>query len=334
MISKNPSLMPLVKTFNLLAACLLVTAITSCKKDKVNKAPLADAGPTQTIQLRADSATLTGSGSDEDGTIVTYLWTKVSGPNVPTIHTPGSATTKVTALIAGTYLFQLKVIDNAGATGQDTVSVNVLPAQAVTITLQPGLNDGQDALVLTKDGDNSTLNVNFGQHAELNYSKWTYSGQGFGEGPMRSYIKFTGLSVIPTNAEIMSAKLSLYGVATSAFTPQGNSHYPGSPFGSNPDNAASVKRVTTNWDESTITWSNKPGTSDVSQAAIAGTTSQWNFHATDVDVTEMVRTMISTNSNYGFCLALQDETIRKNVLFSSSEATDASRRPKLVVTYR
>ena len=312
---------------------LLGVVMISCERVELNRVPSADAGPSQTIQLHVDSVTLAGSGSDEDGFITGYLWSKVAGPNIPAVHTPGSATTRITGLIAGTYRFQLMVIDNEGATGLDTVSVNVLPAQATTITLQPG-QDGQDALVITKDGDNASLNMNFGQLGEINYSKWTYAAQGFGEGTMHSYIKFTGLSAIPANAQIVSAKLSFYGVATSGFTPQGNSHYPGSPYGSNPDNAGWVKRVTSNWDETTITWSNKPGTTTANQVAIPGTTTQWNFNAPDLDVTEIVKTMVSTNSNFGFCLSLQNESIYRNVIFSSSEATDAARRPKLVVIYQ
>ncbi len=322
-----------MKTNSLVAATVLLVMAAGCKKVKLNKVPHADAGPSQTVQLQTDSIILTGNGTDEDGTIMGYLWSKLAGPNIPAIHTPAAASTRVTGMIAGVYRFQLMVVDDDGATGLDTVSVTILPAQLTTVTMQPG-TDGQDALVITKDGDNTSPNLNIGQHTELVYSKWTYGGQGFGEGAMRSYIRFAAVSSIPANAEILSAKLSLYGVASSGFTPEGNSHFPGSPYGSGPDNPGWIKRVTSNWEEATITWNNKPGTVDAGQASIPGTTTQWNFNATDIDVTDMVRTMVSTNSNYGFCLTLQNEAIYRNVIFASSEATDAARRPKLVVVYR
>lgn len=322
-----------MKTNLFVAASMFVIMTAGCKKIKLNKVPIADAGPAQTIQLQTDSVTLSGNGTDEDGTIMGYLWSKIAGPNIPAIHTPGAVTTRVTGMIAGVYRFQLMVVDDDGATGLDTVSVTILTAQLTTVTMQPG-TDGQDALVITKDGDNTSPNLNIGQHTELVYSKWTYGGQGFGEGAMRSYIKFASVSSIPASAEILSAKLSLYGVASSGFTPEGNSHFPGSPYGSGPDNPGWVKRVTSNWEEATITWNNKPGTVDAGQASIPGTTTQWNFNATDIDVTDMVRAMVSTNSNYGFCLTLQNEAIYRNVIFASSEATDAARRPKLVVVYR
>jgi hypothetical protein len=310
------------------------SAISGCKKDElVNLPPIVEAGPSKVIILPVNTATLSGSATDADGAVVAYLWSKVSGPNQPVITNPGQATTTVSNLIEGLYKFQLMAVDNDGATGVDTVSVTVQPGTVKNLTLQPG-TDGQDALVLAKQGDNVSPAQNFGQLGEVNYSQWTYNSQGFGEGTMRTYIKFTGLSALPAGSQIVSAQLSLYGVATSAFTPPGNSHYPGSSYGSNADNAGYVKRVAGTWDESTITWNNKPGTTDNNQAAIAGTTTQWNNNVTDIDVTDMVKAMIAANSNNGFCLTLQNESIYRNVIFSSSEAADAARRPKLVITYQ
>jgi hypothetical protein len=46
----------------------------------VNKTPSVNAGNDQTVTLPVNSVALTGSGSDSDGTISSYLWTKVSGP--------------------------------------------------------------------------------------------------------------------------------------------------------------------------------------------------------------------------------------------------------------
>jgi len=133
----------------------------------------------------------------------------------------------------------------------------------------------------------------------------------------------------------VSAKLYLYGVQTNltTFAP-GNSHYPGSPYGSNPDNQGWVRKVTANWDEATLNWTNKPGTTNTDQVAIPGTASQWNYNLPELDVTELVKTMIAPNANYGFNLSLQNESIYRSVLVGSSENTDAARRPKLVVVYK
>ncbi len=89
-----------------------------------NVAPTANAGSDKTITLPANSVTLAGTGADTDGTISSYLWTKISGSSA-TILSPTSATTNITGLVAGSYVFQLKVTDNAGATGISSVKVNV-----------------------------------------------------------------------------------------------------------------------------------------------------------------------------------------------------------------
>jgi hypothetical protein len=319
---------------------LSIGFFASCTKDPAEiiksylKPPTADAGNPRVITLPVSFDTLRGTAVSYNGAIHGYLWSVISGPSLPTIERPSSAATRVSNMIAGTYKFQFAVIDSAGLTGIDTTSITVLPAPVKILTLQPGATDGQDAVILARAGDPNSINFNFGQLGELNYSQWTYSANGFGEGTIRSFIKFTGVSSIPATAEIISAKLSLYGVASSAFAGQGNSHYPGSPYGSSPDNNAWLKLVTGNWDESTLTWATKPGTTDVNQLAIAGTASQWNHNVTDIDVSQMVKTMVSTNANYGFGIQLQNETIYKNVIFASSEASDSTRRPKLVVVYR
>jgi Domain of unknown function (DUF4082)/Secretion system C-terminal sorting domain/Bacterial Ig domain len=87
--------------------------------------PIANAGSNQTITLPTSTVTLNGSGST--GTITSYAWTKVSGPNIPVITTPTTISTTVTGLIAGTYVFQLSL--NGGvSTSQVTITVNPAPA--------------------------------------------------------------------------------------------------------------------------------------------------------------------------------------------------------------
>ncbi len=95
-----------------------------------NKAPVASAGADKTITLPTSSTTLTGSGTDSDGTIASYAWTKVSG-GAATLTNASSATLSLSALVAGTYTFRLTVKDNAGATGTDDV---VLTVNAATTT--------------------------------------------------------------------------------------------------------------------------------------------------------------------------------------------------------
>jgi hypothetical protein len=86
-----------------------------------NGTPVANAGTNQTITLPTSSVSLSASGST--GTITSYLWTQISGPNTASITTPTTVGTTVTGLIQGVYIFQVSV--NGGvSTSQVTITVN------------------------------------------------------------------------------------------------------------------------------------------------------------------------------------------------------------------
>ena len=104
--------------------------------------PIANAGTNQTITLPASSVTLDGSGST--GTINSYSWTRVSGPNIPVITTPNAVSTTVTGLIQGTYIFQLSV---NGGVSTSQMTVNVMAAivgTSIFTTQTPSGNTGND----------------------------------------------------------------------------------------------------------------------------------------------------------------------------------------------
>jgi Domain of unknown function (DUF4082)/F5/8 type C domain/Secretion system C-terminal sorting domain/Fibronectin type III domain len=91
---------------------------------------IANAGTNQTITLPVSSVSLDGSGSS--GTITSYAWTQLSGPNSSVITTPTAVTTTVTGLVAGSYVFQLSL--NAGVSlSQVTITVNPLAGSTVSI---------------------------------------------------------------------------------------------------------------------------------------------------------------------------------------------------------
>jgi hypothetical protein len=103
-----------------------------------NQLPTANAGTNQSITLPTNSVTLSGNGTDADGTITSYAWTKLSGPSSGTITSAGSASTTVTGLAQGTYQFQLTVTDNQGATGTATMQV------IVNVNIKPSADAGTD----------------------------------------------------------------------------------------------------------------------------------------------------------------------------------------------
>ncbi len=99
-----------------------------------NQAPVANAGPDQTITLPTNSVTLNGSGTDADGTIASYQWTKVAGPSQFTITNSSSSQTIFKNLVEGEYTLVLRVTDNKGAFSTDTVSIKVTASPEVTVS--------------------------------------------------------------------------------------------------------------------------------------------------------------------------------------------------------
>lgn len=89
--------------------------------EPVNQKPVANAGPDQNINPQI---TLNGSGSDVDGSIVSYKWEQVSGPPCVIVD-PTKAVTIVKRSDIGTYVFKLTVTDDKGAAGSDEVRVTV-----------------------------------------------------------------------------------------------------------------------------------------------------------------------------------------------------------------
>jgi hypothetical protein len=106
--------------------------------------PVADAGVNQTVTLPFTDITLDGSGSyDEDGSITTYSWVQVSGNGGVTIQGSSQVQPGIYGLTPGTYVFQLTVTDNYGATGSATVTITV---DAATVQA-PVANAGADTTI-------------------------------------------------------------------------------------------------------------------------------------------------------------------------------------------
>lgn len=92
-----------------------------------NKLPIANAGADVSVPKSWNySPYVYGTKStDSDGWIAGFKWTKISGPSSYTIVSPTSGNTKLTNLVAGTYVFRLTVTDNKGATDTDDVTVTI-----------------------------------------------------------------------------------------------------------------------------------------------------------------------------------------------------------------
>jgi len=104
--------------------------IPDCNGSPLNRPPVANAGPDQTVECQGGQTpvTLDGRGSsDPDGGLLGYEWregTILLGTNV----------SLQVGLALGSHSIELKVTDPRGASSQDTVIVNVADTTPPTIT--------------------------------------------------------------------------------------------------------------------------------------------------------------------------------------------------------
>ena len=92
----------------------------------INRLPVTYAGNDTVLTLPADSLLLDGSGSyDEDGKLIKYQWTFVTGPSTPVLSSPLGVKTIAGKLVKGIYYFKLTTWDNKYEPSQDMVMVKV-----------------------------------------------------------------------------------------------------------------------------------------------------------------------------------------------------------------
>lgn len=116
------------------------TGIITAPEPATNLAPIANAGADITLTLPTNITTLNGSASrDADGSIRAYRWMKISGPSQYTIANATAATTGLSNLVQGIYVFQLQVTDSEGEVHTDnvvvTVNANLNDSSSTTATL-------------------------------------------------------------------------------------------------------------------------------------------------------------------------------------------------------
>ncbi len=147
----------------------------------VNQTPVANAGNNTVLTLPTNSTNVTGTGSDVDGTITKYLWTKVNGPTTFTLANANAASTNLTNLVQGTYVFRLTVTDNRGATASDekTILVNAAPianagiSQEVTLSANEAILNGS----LSRDPDGTIKSYKWEQISGPSSAKIAFISQ-------------------------------------------------------------------------------------------------------------------------------------------------------------
>jgi hypothetical protein len=138
-----------------------------------NQLPVSNAGIDQTITLPIDSVFLNGNSSvDPDGTIASWQWIKISGPSSSNILNSQTSITIAKSLTEGIYQFELKVTDNVGAIGKDTVQVTVNKGSSINHT--PVACAGADQ-VITLPTNSVNLNGSCSTDPENNITGYVWT---------------------------------------------------------------------------------------------------------------------------------------------------------------
>ena len=188
-----------------------------------------------------------------------------------------------------------------------------------TVTLQPGA-EGLDAVV---NSNNPT--ANYGNDVSEAIEAWTQSGA---NRIQRSLIDFD-YSSIPTGATITKATLTLYADTTTNYSagsvPVGHSQLSGS-------NAWNLSRVTSAWNEQTVTWNTMPTIDATTTLSLPASTSVSESYT--IDLTTFVKAEIANpTAYYGFMMNLVIESPYRAVYFYSSDGKYPTLHPTMVVEY-
>lgn len=110
-----------------------------------NVAPTANAGPDDSITLPDTDVSVSGiMSNDTDGFINGWLWTEVSRPGgapAALIVNDNLSSTEIQNLTTvGNYVFNLRVTDDDGAIGNDTVTITVAPSPNTPPTANAGMD--------------------------------------------------------------------------------------------------------------------------------------------------------------------------------------------------
>ncbi len=162
---------------------------------------------------------------------------------------------------------------------------------------------------------------NFGNHIDFPAIAWTNGGV---PTDARGLIHFD-ISNIPIGAEILNARLSLFSY---------NSPANGSHSTLSGSNESILKRITSNWVESQVTWDNQPSTSSQNSVILpASSNSIQNYP--NINVTEMVQDMVDNpTSSYGFQLSvIAEQQYFRRLVFASTDNPDSTLFPTLEIEF-
>jgi hypothetical protein len=98
-------------------------------------------------------------------------------------------------------------------------------------------------------------------------------------------------------------------------------------------NDAYLNKITSPWNEYTVTWNTMPSVSTLNQAYLPASTIVTQDY-TNIYVTALVQDMVTNPSaNYGLMLQLVTEQFYRKLIFASSDNADPAKHPLLEICY-
>ncbi len=257
------------RRYILLLVILLFTFLSAC-------GVVTPSGPT--ISSFTSSSTSITEGDSVTLSWVTNATTVSIDQGVGSVAVPSGSTT-VTPASIGTLAYTLTATNRAG-TNTATVTITVNPVMVEhTIIIQPGSEERKDSFVQSK-------------YPGSNFGTATYAmiGNDFGPTIIRTYLQFN-LSALPKNISITAAHLMVY------------QYYYFYPL----DFDIAVHRITSIWEENTITWDHQPNYNLLSEDYICVTNDNDDTWLS-WDITSLVQDWLEESiPNYGVVLQDTDE---------------------------
>lgn len=189
-----------------------------------------------------------------------------------------------------------------------------------TLIFQPNSDCTKDAHITNSPvwngGPGFDVN-NYGDKEYLRIEAWTAFSSGSPEHDSRSLIDFPELHEI-VSCDVIQATLVLYANPNITFSNGGQAE----------TNDVDIFRIVEPWEELEVTWVTQPDYDDNLKAEIPQNN---NYDSILVDVTELVTNMIELDNSFGFLLKQKDEDPYGSMNFASSEYSDPTKAPKLIL---
>lgn len=131
-----------------------------------NQAPLANAGQDKIVTLPVNDVSFSGTASDKDGKVVSYSWSKISGPAAD-LHGANTANLTLRSLKEGIYVLRFTAKDDAGASASNDVQLKVNPAPSNVEN-----TEAVKALVIAKAGSDKTITLPVNKEILYGSAEW------------------------------------------------------------------------------------------------------------------------------------------------------------------